>query len=66
MKASAPRVITVTTSPFVLKYFPFIPVKGRGSKVYDEAGREFIDVASGLGVYLIGFNQEEVVKEVLD
>ncbi|NAZ27368.1 MAG: aminotransferase class III-fold pyridoxal phosphate-dependent enzyme [Thermogladius sp.] len=53
-------------SPFVLKYFPFIPVKGRGCRLFDEAGRGFIDATSGSGVYLIGFNHEEVVKEVLD
>lgn len=33
---------------------PFIPVKGRGSRVWDQQGREYIDFAGGIAVTALG------------
>ncbi|WP_440060299.1 aspartate aminotransferase family protein [Thermogladius sp. 4427co] len=52
--------------PYVLKYFPFIPVKGRGCRLYDDRGREYIDATSGSVLFNIGFSHEEVIREVVD
>ncbi|ADV64851.1 aspartate aminotransferase family protein [Desulfurococcus mucosus] len=52
--------------PFTLKYFPFKAVEGRGARVLDAEGREFIDFVSGAAVYNVGINREEVVNAVVD
>ena len=33
---------------------PIIPVKGQGSKVWDQAGKEYIDFAGGIAVTALG------------
>ncbi|WP_434731064.1 aspartate aminotransferase family protein [Thermogladius sp. KZ2Tp1] len=52
--------------PFVLKYFPLVPSRGRGCKLYDEAGKEYIDLTSGAATYIVGFNHPDVVREVVE
>ncbi|AFK51718.1 4-aminobutyrate aminotransferase [Thermogladius calderae 1633] len=56
----------VVPRPFVLKYFPLVPLKGRGCKLYDETGREYIDLTSGAATYIVGFNHPDVVREVVE
>jgi acetylornithine/N-succinyldiaminopimelate aminotransferase len=41
---------------------PFIPVKGKGSRVWDQDGREYIDFATGIAVTSLGHLHPEVTK----
>lgn len=41
-------------------------VKGKGAKLYDEEGREYIDCASNVGVSSIGHGNESVAKAVYE
>ena len=41
---------------------PFIPVKGLGSKFWDQDGREYIDFAAGIAVCAMGHCHPELVK----
>ena len=41
---------------------PFIPVKGKGSRFWDDAGREYIDFAGGIAVNVMGHCHPEIVK----
>jgi acetylornithine/N-succinyldiaminopimelate aminotransferase len=44
--------------------FPVELVSGHGSLVYDETGREYIDMGTGIGVTAFGIADEEWVKAV--
>ncbi len=44
--------------------FPLTLVKGKGSKVFDDKGKEYIDLATGIAVNSFGFCDEEWVKAV--
>ena len=44
--------------------FPINIVKGKGSLCYDESGKEYIDLGSGIGVNSFGFCDEDWVKAV--
>ncbi len=46
------------------KRFPLNIVKGKGSLVYDEKGKEYIDMGSGIGVTAFGIADEEWVAAV--
>ena len=49
--------------------FPVEIVKGKGSLVYDETGKEYIDMGSGIGVTSFGISDDkwvEAVKSQLD
>ena len=49
--------------------FPVALVRGHGSLVYDENGKEYIDMGSGIGVTSFGISDEEwktAVKDQLD
>ncbi|WP_032093636.1 aspartate aminotransferase family protein [Necropsobacter rosorum] len=39
----------------------FIPVKGKGCRVWDQAGREYIDFTSGIAVNALGHCPDEIV-----
>lgn len=39
-------------------------VRGKGARLYDEAGREYIDCASNVGVSNIGHGNEEVARAI--
>lgn len=39
----------------------FIPVKGKGSRVWDQEGREYIDFTSGIAVNALGHCHDDVV-----
>ncbi len=41
---------------------PFIPVKGKGSKFWDQDGNEYIDFAAGIAVCALGHCHPEIVK----
>lgn len=47
----------------VQNYAPadFIPVKGKGCRVWDQDGREYIDFTSGIAVNALGHCHEEIV-----
>lgn len=40
----------------------FLPVKGKGSKVWDQAGKEYIDFTSGIAVNSLGHCPDELVE----
>ncbi|MBS6363491.1 aminotransferase class III-fold pyridoxal phosphate-dependent enzyme, partial [Burkholderia sp.] len=44
---------------------PFVPDRGEGSRVWDTAGREYIDFACGIAVTSLGHGHPELLK-VLD
>ena len=46
--------------------FPVEIVSGKGSLVYDETGKEYIDMGSGIGVTAFGIADEEWKKAVTD
>ena len=41
-------------------------VRGKGAKLYDDRGREYIDCASNVGVSNIGHGNEEVAKAIYE
>src|SRR5436309_14700992 len=45
---------------------PFIPVRGEGSRVGDQAGRMYIDFASGVAVTALGHCHPAMVKALTD
>lgn len=48
----------------VYQRFPITLVKGKGAKVWDSSGREYIDCMGGYGVALVGHCNDEVVKAI--
>ena len=44
----------------------FIPVRGHGSRVWDQGGRELIDFAGGIAVSAVGHTHPKVVKALAD
>ncbi len=45
---------------------PFIPVKGKGSILFDQQGKNYIDFAGGIAVNALGHANSELVKAVTD
>jgi len=43
---------------------PFVPVRGEGSRVWDQAGRMYIDFASGVAVTALGHCHPAMVKAI--
>ena len=41
---------------------PFIPVKGQGSRFWDDADKEYIDFAAGIAVNVMGHCHPEIVR----
>ena len=48
------------------KRFPLQLVKGKGAIAYDENGKEYIDLASGIAVNTFGYADEEWTKAVIE
>ena len=46
--------------------FPVEIVSGKGSRVYDKNGKEYIDMGTGIGVSAFGVGDEEWVKAVTE
>ena len=46
------------------KKFSLSLVRGKGSVVWDDAGNEYIDFMTGIGVALVGHSNDEVVKAI--
>lgn len=44
--------------------FPIELVSGKGSKLYDDKGKEYIDMGTGIGVSIFGVGDEEWIKAV--
>ena len=44
--------------------FPLTLVRGKGSLVWDDAGKEYIDFMPGYGVALVGHSNEAVIRAV--
>ncbi len=44
----------------------FIPVRGRGSRVWDQANREYIDFAGGIAVNSVGHANPEVLAALTE
>ena len=44
--------------------FPAVLVKGQGAKVWDETGKEYLDLGSGIGVNSLGYCDPEWVEAV--
>ncbi len=40
----------------------FIPVRGRGSRVWDQAGKEYIDLAGGIAVSCVGHTHPALIE----
>jgi acetylornithine/LysW-gamma-L-lysine aminotransferase len=54
---------------YVLPVYPrrdIVLVRGKGAKLYDEEGREYIDCASNVGVSNIGHGNESVAKAIYE
>jgi len=45
---------------------PIIIVKGKGSRVWDIEGREYIDCVGGFGVAIVGHSNEKVVETICE
>src|ERR1700757_380662 len=45
---------------------PFIPVRGQGSRVWDQDGRMYIDFASGVAVTSLGHCHPALIKALED
>src|SRR5690349_10630976 len=45
---------------------PFIPVRGEGSRVWDQAGRMYIDFASGVAVTALGHAHPAMVRALTE
>ena len=41
--------------------FPIEIVNGKGSKLYDSEGKEYIDMGTGIGVSIFGVGDEECI-----
>ncbi|MBQ8584347.1 MAG: aspartate aminotransferase family protein [Clostridia bacterium] len=46
--------------------FDIEPVSGRGSRVFDECGKEYIDLSTGIAVNTFGYCDEEWIKAVTE
>ncbi len=44
--------------------FPITLVRGEGSKLFDDKGKEYIDMGTGIGVSIFGVNDKEWVEAV--
>ena len=67
-----PLAAAITRATFddvmVPNYAPaaVIPVRGAGSRVWDQAGREYVDFAGGIAVNSVGHANPQVVKALTD
>ena len=44
--------------------FPLCLVKGKGSLVYDDSGKEYIDLSTGIAVNTFGYSDDEWIKSI--
>ena len=45
---------------------PFIPVRGQGSRVWDQSGRELVDFAGGIAVNALGHCHPRLVEALTE
>ena len=68
MATEQPAITRATFDEVILPiYAPaeFIPVKGKGSRVWDQQGKEYIDFAGGIAVNALGHAHPEL-REALN
>jgi len=51
-------------SPSLTRTYPFVMKRGRGSRVWDVDGREFIDFTAGIAVTATGHSHPDVVRAI--
>src|SRR5690606_4720977 len=44
--------------------WPIVPTEGKGTRIWDKSGREYLDFTSGIGVVNIGHCHPHVVQRV--
>ena len=54
------------SSALKLRFFDLCVAEGNGSKIYDENGKEYIDLSSGWGVASLGYSNERVKKSITE
>ncbi|MDD2431291.1 MAG: acetylornithine transaminase [Firmicutes bacterium] len=60
-KKVAEKYLMNTYSPF-----PVIFTRGRGSYLYDQSGKEYLDLFSGIAVNNLGYSNEKVVEAIIE
>ena len=68
-KASANPVTRATFDAVMVPCYapaPFIPIRGEGSRVWDQDGRMYIDFASGVAVTALGHCHPAIVKALTE
>ncbi len=65
----SPGIVKELEDRFELPVYPrrdIVLVRGKGAKLYDDQGREYIDCASNVGVSNIGHGHEEVARAIYE
>ena len=65
METKQPAITRATFDQVILPiYAPaeFIPVKGKGSRVWDQQGKEYVDFAGGIAVTALGHCHPALVE----
>ena len=68
MATEQPAITRATFDEVILPiYAPaeFIPVKGKGSRVWDQQGKEYIDLAGGIAVNSLGHTHPALVAALI-
>lgn len=69
MSVESPAVQRADFDQFLLPTYapaPFVPVRGEGSRVWDQAGRELIDLAGGIAVNSLGHAHPVLVEALTE
>ena len=69
MSVESPAVQRADFDQFLLPTYapaPFVPVRGEGSRVWDQAGRELIDLAGGIAVNSLGHAHPALVEALTE
>ncbi|MBN0016613.1 aminotransferase class III-fold pyridoxal phosphate-dependent enzyme, partial [Pseudomonas aeruginosa] len=69
MATEQPAITRATFDEGILPiYAPaeFIPVKGKGSRVWDQQGKEYIDMAGGIAVNALGHAHPALAQALQD
>ena len=61
---SQPQDLEESFGAHAFNKFPLTIVRGKGSLVWDSAGKEYIDFMTGIGVALVGHANDSVVKAI--
>ena len=61
---SQPQDLEESFGAHAFNKFPLTIVRGKGSLVWDSAGKEYIDFMTGIGVALVGHSNDSVAKAI--